>query len=209
MSLFKREPKAAPSTTTQNEMVRKLNRRATLMGIMLGLSLVASAGMAVSVATMNRTILVPTLVDTVEISPGRVDRDYLERLSRDVVYTFLNRTPESARYFERNLERLVLPATYIEIKKQLIADRQERQRSQTSQVFYPIDMFVDPSRLYVEATGNLVEMSSAGVVREKQESYALRFRRRGSLVLLESIVPIDRTKAEGRSAKVSNQGEPL
>lgn len=94
-------------TMNVNNQARVLNRRLTAVSILLAASITANAAMAVSVATMNKVVLVPSLSDSVEISAhGGVDRDYLERLARDATYLFLNRTPESARYFERNLERI-------------------------------------------------------------------------------------------------------
>lgn len=192
-----------------NGQARVLNRRLTVLGGMLGLSLIANAGMAVSVATQSKVVLVPSLVDAVEITGTGVDRDYLERLSRDVVYTYLNRTPESARFFERNLERITAPDTYQEVKSALIADRQARQESQTSQVFYPIDFYVDPGKLYVEVTGDQLQMNNREVTSDERKMYALTFERKGALVLLKSIEPIDRDQARGSKARPSNTGEAL
>lgn len=192
-----------------NEQARVLNRRLTVLGGLLGLSLVANAGMAMSVATQSKVVLVPSLVDTVEITGLGVDRDYLERLARDVTYTYLNRTPESARYFERNLERITAPDTYQEVKSALIADRQARQQSQTSQVFYPIDFFVDPGKLYVEVTGDQLQMNNRQVISDERKMYALTFERQGALVRLKSIEPLERDAARGAKARPSNSGEQL
>jgi type IV conjugative transfer system protein TraE len=196
-------------TENVNGQARVLNRRLTVLGGMLALSLVANAGMAVSVATQSKVVLVPTLVDSVEITGTGVDRDYLERLSRDVVYTYLNRTPESARYFERNLERITSPDTYQEIKSALIADRQARQQSQTSQVYYPVDFFVDPGKLYVEVTGDQLQMNNRQVISDERKMYALTFERRGALVQLKSIETLDRDTARGSRARPANTGEVL
>lgn len=189
---------------------RVLNRRLTATAVLLALSVAANAGMATALATMKQTILVPSLTDTVEVSAiGGVDRDYLERLSRDATYLFLNRTPESARYFERNLERITEPATYAEIKAGLIADRQERQQNRTAQVFFPVDFFVDPSKLYVEVTGDLQTTRGDHVLSNERSSFALEFSRHGSLVLLKSFVPLSKDQARGSRAAVSNKDEKL
>lgn len=197
-------------TENVNEQSRKLNRRATGLALLLGLSVTANAALAVSVATMNKVILVPSMTDTVEISAhGAVDRDYLERLARDATYLFLNRTPESARYFERNLERIADPETYQEVKAALIVDRQERQNSRTSQTFFPVDFFVDPSKLYVEVVGDLKTDNGRQIVDQSRQTYGLTFTRHGSMVRLSSIVPVNKDEAKGSKAPVSNKGEPL
>ncbi|WP_438853092.1 TraE/TraK family type IV conjugative transfer system protein [Brevundimonas nasdae] len=193
-----------------NNQARVLNRRLTAVSGLLALSLVANAGLAVAVASMNKVILVPSLTDTVEVSAhGGIDRDYLERLARDATYLFLNRTPESARYFERNLERITEPDTYQEIKSALILDRQEREKTRTSQVFFPTDFYVDPSKLYVEVLGDIQTTNGTRVVETKRMTYGLTFNRHGSMVRLASFVPVEKDKAEGARAPVANKEEQL
>jgi conjugal transfer pilus assembly protein TraE len=191
------------------EKARILNRRFAVLGGLLCLSIVGNTAMAISVATQSKVVLVPTLVDTVEVSGAGVDRDYLERLARDAAYTFLNRTPETARYFERNLERIASPDTYHEIKSALIADRQQRQNSRTSQVFYPMDFWVDPGKLYVEATGDVLTMNNREVVDSERKTFALTFERQGSMILLKSFVPITKDEANGTRARAANTDEAL
>ena len=197
-------------TTNVNNQARVLNRRLTAVSILLAASITANAAMAVSVATMNKVVLVPSLSDSVEISAhGGVDRDYLERLARDATYLFLNRTPESARYFERNLERITEPETYQEIKAALILDRQERQNTRTSQTFYPNDFFVGPSKLYVEVVGELETSNGTRIVETKRATYGLTFTKRGSMLRLSSFVPVEKDQAQGTRAPVSNKDEQL
>lgn len=188
------------------EAAKKLSVRLALCVGALGLSLVANAGMALSLATMNKVVLVPTLVDTVEIrAGGAVDRDYLERLSRDAAYLFLNRTPETATYFERQLERIVEPVTYQKIKSQLIADRQKRRDTKTSQAFFPTEWFIKPGSLYVEVSGRLQTSDGMKVLENETRFYALRFVRQGSTILLSSFEEIEPKDRQGARAKIANE----
>src|SRR5258707_13055702 len=98
------------------DAARTLNVRLTLTAVLLGIS--ASANLVLAVALMNakEIILTPTLPDRVSLSPGgSIDAAYIEAVSRDVVYTFLNRTPETDRYFERAMDAILEPATYQKI----------------------------------------------------------------------------------------------
>lgn len=197
-------------TENVNNQARVLNRRLTGVSALFAVSLIANAGMAVALATMNKVILVPSLTDTVEISShGGIDRDYLERLARDATYLFLNRTPESARYFERNLERITEPDTYQQIKASLILDRQEREKTRTSQVFFPTDFYVDPSKLYVEVLGDVQTTNGTRVVETKRMTYGLTFNRHGTMLRLSSFVPVEKDKAQGARAPISNKEEQL
>lgn len=191
------------NTVHAADAARKMSIRATILGAALGVSLVSNAAMAVAVATMQKVILVPSLVDTVEVrTGGAIDRDYLERLSRDATYLFLNRTPETAQYFEQQLERVAEPATYQAIKSQLIEDRQKRRETKTSQTFFPLEWFVKPGGLMVEVTGKLQTSDGSQIIENETKHYRLRFARHGSAVRLSSFEEIAAKDREGAQAKI-------
>ena len=185
-----------------NDHVRILNRRFAAVSVLLVASIITNAALSVAVATMNKVVLVPSLTDAVEVSAqGGVGRDYLERLARDAVYLFLNRTPESARYFEQNIERISEPQTYQQIKAALILDRQKRQDSRTSQAFFPTEFVVKPDRLSVRVIGDLQTISGTQVSETSRQTFDLTFKRHGSLVLLSSIERLGRDGADTAPSK--------
>jgi type IV conjugative transfer system protein TraE len=184
------------------QSAKKLSLKLTLALGALGVSLLSNAGLAVVAATSQKVILVPTLTDTVEVSStGAVDRDYLERMARDASYLMLNRTPETARYFERQLERIAAPETYQAIKTELIKDRQERRETKTSQVFFPTEFFIKPTDLYVEVTGRLQTSDGIAVRENENKTYGVRFVRAGSAVRLHSFVELEAKDRLGARAK--------
>lgn len=187
------------------DAARTLNVRLTLTAILLGIS--ASANLVLAVALMNarEIVLTPTLPDRVSLSPGRsLDPAYLEALSRDVVYTFLNRTPESDRYFERAMEGLLEPATYQKIKAQMVDDREARAASRTSQAFFPEDFYVNAPKLYAEVRGRLEISHGADILEARPRIYALQFVRRGASVRLSSIGEIKPAASEGEQVSIQN-----
>ncbi|NEX91219.1 TraE/TraK family type IV conjugative transfer system protein [Caulobacter sp. 17J65-9] len=187
---------------------RKLSIKLMLALGFLGLSLVSNAALAVVAATSQKVVLVPTLTDTVEVgSGGAVDRDYLERMSRDAIYLFLNRTPETARYFEAQLERIVDPATYQEIKTALIKDRQDRRETKSSQTFFPSEFYVKPGDLYVEVVGRLQLSDGVSIQSTETKTYALRFARHGTAVRLKSIVEMEAKDRLGARAKAQTEAD--
>jgi conjugal transfer pilus assembly protein TraE len=186
------------------DAAKTLNVRLTLTAVLLGIS--ASANLLLAVALMNakEIVLTPTLPDRVSLSPGgSIDAGYLEAVSRDVIYTFLNRTPETDRYFERAMEGVLEPATYQKIKAQLVDERQVRETSRTSQAFFPEDFYVDAPRLYAEVRGQLEVSHGSDIVETSRKIYALRFVRRGSSVRLSAIGEIKPEASEGEKHKAT------
>lgn len=186
-------------------VARTLNARLTLAVVLLGIS--ASANLVLAVALMNarEIVLTPTLPERVSLSPGgSVDPTYLEALSRDIVYTFLNRTPESDRYFERAMESLLEPATYQKIKAQMVDGRQARAANRTSQAFFPEDFYVNAPKLYAEVRGRLEVSHGADIIEASPRVYALQFVRHGSSVRLSSIGEISAAASEAESVSIKN-----
>lgn len=192
---------------TVHANARATGRRNAIFVGLLGVSLVANAGMAIGLATARQTILVPTLTSDLTIAGGAVSRDYLERLARDAAFAFLNRSPETERYFERQIERIAAPATYQEIRQALIADRLERQESRTSQVFFPQSFYVEPHELYVEVRGRVDTLNSREVVKSEFKTYGVTFERHGSLVLLASFVPLEKDNEKGANVRPLDEAE--
>ena len=188
---------------------RRLNLRLTLTAGLLALSVSANLVQSIVLMSARQVVLVPTLPETVSINAsGALDRDYFERVVRDVTYLFLNRTPESARYFERAIERITDAATYQAIKVALIDDRRQRITSRTSQTFYPNDFYLDPATLYAEVAGTLEVSNSSDVLDRRPAVYAVRFARRGAALRLTSFVELKPGEARGRKAKPLKEDQP-
>jgi hypothetical protein len=170
------------------ERAKALNLRLALMGGLLGLSVATCLVQSVLLLNAKEIVLTPTLPSSLALSPGGgVPADYLEAVARDVVYTFLNRTPETDAYFERSMEQVIDPATYQKIKAELVDQRKTREATRASQAFFPDDFCVLASKLYVEVSGVLEQSRGAEIVESSHRLYALRFARRGSSVRLSAI----------------------
>ena len=186
------------------DAARALNVRLTLTAVLLGLSVSANLVQSVLLMNAREIVLAPTLPDNVTLKPGgAIDPKYLEAVARSAAYTFLNRTPETDRYFERAMEQMLDPATYQTIKAAMVDDRKVREANRTSQAMFIDDVYVDAGKLYVEVGGNLEISRGADIVESARRIYALRFVRRGSSVLLSAIGEIKPEAAEGRKAKVA------
>ena len=184
------------------DAAKSLNVRLTLTAVLLAISCSGNLVLAVALMNAKEIVLTPTLPDRVVLSPGRsIDAAYLEAISRDVIYTFLNRTPETDRYFERAMEEVLEPATYQTIKAQMVDDRRTRETTRTSQAFFPEDFYINAPRLYAEVRGRLEISHGADIIATSHKIYALHFVRRGSSVRLSAIGEIKAEASEGEKVK--------
>jgi len=186
------------------ERAKRLNIRTTALGLGLAVSIMANLATGIVALESRQVILVPPLPSATAIRPGGTPPpEYLEGLSREITWTFLNRTPESDRYLERALERIVEPATYQKLKAGLVDDRKARQETRGSQAWWPDDFYVDPKKMYVEVRGNLAVSKGNEIVQTSRKIYALRFVQHGATLRLASITEITPEQSEGEKVKIT------
>lgn len=192
------------------DAAKRLNVRLTGVTLMLAVSILANGALAIAAVTSRQVVLVPTLpAQTVLAEGAKVPFDYLETVSRDAAYLFLNRTPENGEYFEQQLLKIAEPTTYQAIRNALLDERRTLREQRLSQTFYPLDWYIDPANLYVEVQGNLQKSNGTQVLSTDPKTYAMRFKRRGAGILLASMTEIDPKEAKGPSNKAVANQEPL
>jgi conjugal transfer pilus assembly protein TraE len=185
-------------------------QRSVVLGGLLALSLTSTAVLSLCLMNSSQIILVPTLpADASLDANGHVDAEYLEDMSRDVAWLFLNKTPETSRYFERKAQRIMDPTSFEGVKVALEKESARAEATHTSQAFFPDDFFEDPSNLYSEVRGRLVIMQGTQVIDDQPKIYALHWSKTGTLVRLLSIAEIDPKDARGEKVKPIQTSEDM
>lgn len=177
-------------------------QRSAAVGSLLAMSLAANLILSVCVVNGNHVILVPTLPAETSIDAnGRVDADYLEDMTRDAAWLFLNKTPETAGYLERRAQRLMDPVHFEAVKTALEKDSAKAEQDHTSQTFFPDAFFEDPAALYSEVRGRLLIVQGDQVLDDQQKIYAFHWTKTGTLLRLAGVAEI--TAADARGTKVT------
>ncbi len=185
-------------------------QRSVVLGALLALSLTSTAVLSLCLMNNSRVILVPTLpADASLDANGHVDAEYLEDMSRDVAWLFLNKTPETSAYFERKAQRIMDPVSFEAVKVALEKESAKAEATHTSQAFFPDDFFEDPAGLYSEVRGRLVIMQGTQVVDDQSKLYAMHWSKSGTLVRLQSIAEIDPKDARGEKVKPTQSSEGM
>ncbi|MFP1132896.1 type IV conjugative transfer system protein TraE [Asticcacaulis sp. W401b] len=186
---------------TQQE--RKLfASRLSVMTLVAATSIATNACLAMVLVGQSRTLIIPTIPSEVSIDAyGAADPLYLERFARDTSFLFLNRSPETLLYFQREAQKIMEPTAYQEMHKILVRDRQEAIRENRSQSWFPNDFYVDPKTMYVEIRGTVRIEQGGREVDAQSKVYALTFSKSGQLVRLKSFTEITPDEARGEKVK--------
>jgi len=183
-------------------------QRSVVLGWLVAASVVTNLILSVCLFNGSRIVLVPTLPGDAAVDPnGRVDADYLENLTRDAAWLFLNKTPETAGYFTSRAQRLMDPAHFEAVKTALERESAKAERSHSSQAFFPAEFFVDPVTLYSEARGRLMIMQGQQVIDDQDRVYAMHWTKTGTLVRLSSIEVIEPKNSKGQGVRPASEGE--
>lgn len=103
----------------------------------------------------ERVVLVPALQHSAVVSTEFVSPDYLEQVTREIAYLFLNRSPNNLDYFSDQVLRITDPAAHANLKQQLDDLRKDARESQVATTFYPISIHVSPEDYYSEIVGEV------------------------------------------------------
>ena len=160
----------------QQSLLRQRNLFA-LTSAGLGLALVVAGSLA---ATRDHDgVLVPTVPKQLTVSSAGVEADYLELVTRDAALVLLNRSPEGLDYWMNEILKLADPASYGQLKAELVRIVEEQRGSDVTQAFVIRSMTVDPKGLTSDVTGTLKTFVGAQVIASNDRSFRFRWSRHG------------------------------
>jgi type IV conjugative transfer system protein TraE len=140
-------------------------------------------------------ILVPNyLPNPVAASKKIPSNEYLEAISRDVVYTLFNLTPNNVNYAEKTILTLAHPRTYGNLKGQINLIKENITSRKFSTAFYPIEMYPDNQQLSVVVEGVLYTYLGAKEVSKDTKVYEIKYDYTSGKLTLLGITEIEKEK---------------
>lgn len=136
----------------------------------------------------KETILVPlSLSSDYKFDGKSYSPQYLEDLSRDIVQTMLNVTPENMKYIEQTLLQHVHPSYYGVLKDDLKTLFQMIKKKRVTTVFYPKSFVSDANTLTVIVKGQLHSYMGQHRVSIDKKSYKIEFAQSGHTLTFKKI----------------------
>ncbi|MFC1659303.1 TraE/TraK family type IV conjugative transfer system protein [Pseudomonadota bacterium] len=126
--------------------------------------------------------------NTFSISTTKVSNEYLEAITRDVITTLLNITPNNIQYAANSILNMVHPSSYGEIKSYLYQVMEDIQKRKITTVFFPITIQTsnkDTGNLKSIVEGDLVTYLGKEEVSRSRNKYQIGFNYNGKLTVTE------------------------
>jgi conjugal transfer pilus assembly protein TraE len=119
----------------------------------------------------REVVLQPVLPRPLTLTSGRVDKDYLELVTRDAALLTLNRSPSNLQYWMDAILGLTDPRTHGRMKAELLKVFNEQSGSNVSQYFTIETLKVDPDHLTSEVSGVLHTVVGSKDVTEEARTF--------------------------------------
>lgn len=115
------------------------NRMRNILLFCLVVMLLAVAALSVALMSKDKEIvLIPSVIDEMNITASRVPDAYLLSLTHDMSNLLLNRHPHDTSYFKDNVLRMVHPRYHNAIVRQIEFDEDNNKFKSGTKVFRPI-----------------------------------------------------------------------
>lgn len=132
-------------------------------------------------------ILVPFgLNDKVSISTNRPQNSYLEAISRDVINTMLNLTPENISYAEKVILSYVDSKSYGVLKNQFKELKENIISKKVTTSFYPIEISSNNQNLTVIVDGILYNYLGQKEVSNTRKKYEIKYKYKSAKLTIVS-----------------------
>jgi conjugal transfer pilus assembly protein TraE len=158
---------------------RYLAQRNRLAATSAVLCVVSLLGVGAAITRDQQIVLVPVTAETLTVSSGGVDAQYLELIARDTALMLLNRSPESLDYWMEQILKVADPEAHGRLKAELVAIVEEQRGSDISQAFVIRSIEIDTATLTATVSGTLKTFVGAQVIASQQRSFRFAWSKRG------------------------------
>lgn len=147
-------------------------------------------------------VLVPSMLSgEVDLSNKRVSSAYLENITRDVMNTLLDVTPDNANYSAEQILKITHPQFYGELKQSLNKRTEEVVSKKITTSFYSKTMIVNTAKNQVFVSGKLSTFLGTKMVLEEEKTYSISYEYNNFKLLIVDFHEEDLTKKEEQNAK--------
>ena len=199
--------------TWMREDIASARRATTFLVVLLVGSMLVNLVLAVFAARLaghERIVLgPPTIHKTFWVESDRVSSEYLEQRGYFLMQLTLNVTPQSVDHHAKVLLQYAAPASFGELRTELLASAERLKRDGASTVFSPQDLTVDERTLRVGVRGQLTTFISDRRVSEVSKGYAIELQYSGGRVFLKAFRetnPNDPLETQPRPSSAAARG---
>lgn len=163
-----------------------IGRYAQIMNVVLVIVVAAQAlALASADRTHRETLVPPEITKTFWVEDKRVSSEYLEQMGVYLLHLAMNRSPANADIQIEALLKYVAPASYPELRRQLLADVTRQKEDKVTTAFYPRLVTVDEDRQAVLFEGELKTWIGEKHIKTDMNKYLIKFGYKGRIYIEE------------------------
>lgn len=156
-----------------NKITKQRNFLVILCALLV---LIALLQAIVNIRQEKSVILVPSFFNgDVSLSNKKVSASYLESISRDVINTMLDITPDNANYSADQILKITHPQFYGVLKQQLNQRTEDVVSRKITTNFYPKSMISNTTKNQVFVSGKLLTFLGTKMVLEEEKTYSITY----------------------------------
>ena len=178
--------------------LNKITRQRNLSIIVAIVLLITSLIQTIIIFGGERAVvLVPSSMSgEVSLSNKRVSSAYLENITRDVINTLLDVTPDNTNYSAEQILKITHPQFYGELKQQLNKRTVDITTRKITTSFYAKSMVVNSAKNQVFVSGKLATYLGTKMVLEEEKTYSISYEYNNFKLLIVDLHEEDLTKKE-------------
>ena len=164
-----------------------LHKRNLLLSLVTVLLMINGIQALFTLFRDQRIIVVPPdLSQEVWLEKNKVSASYLEEMALVFADLILESSPESAAYKRDIILRYAASETYGALKRTLLEDEKRLRREHVTTSFQANSLKVDPHKLVVDVTGDLLRFVGEKRVSQSRDTYRFQFAYKTGRLLIKS-----------------------
>jgi conjugal transfer pilus assembly protein TraE len=153
-----------------------IKQRNVLLILFISSILIIFLQVIVLIKKDTKIILVPNnLSQETVLYSNKISNEYLEAFTRDIIYSFLNITPNNIEYNEKIILSLIHPRFYGTIKTQLQNIKTNVKTQKFTTAFYPVFMILNNKKLNVIVDGTLITFLGQKEISKVKKRYSIDY----------------------------------
>ena len=184
---------------TQSELFIKVTKQRNGIFILLAISIFVIVLQAISLVRQEKTTVIVPNYNGEEfwVSNKRVSREYIELISKEIINSILNITPQNEKYVKQNILKRASPSEYGRMKYEIEKVQEDLKVRQISMRYAITHINVSEAKLEAEISGYLTSYVGLKETGKNFTKYKIGYEYAGGMLMINEFREISKEEMEG------------
>jgi type IV conjugative transfer system protein TraE len=183
---------------TQTKLLIKITKQRNLLGIILSIAVLTIVLQAISLVSQEKTIVVVPNYRGEEfwVSNKQVSKEYIELISKEVINSMLNITPQNEHYVKENILNRIAPSEYGRMKYEIEKILEDLKARQISMRYAITHITINDKELGAEVSGYLTSYVGLKETGKHFTKYKIGYEYAGGLLMINEFKELSKEELE-------------